>query len=266
MKGVAPILLRFVSVCLARVWPAGRPCVLARVRPPVLGTVGVGGWRRGGVWRTGPAGFPPRVPRHSRGGRLPWPWGGQRVGAPLARLQYPAGRRGGSAGERGGRGRAVVPLQPPPIARPGPSAAEGGLACSPRPRPPLMAGGVAPRVPPCCVLGRGCSAAPGARRGLAGLRWVSLVGGAGSVGAPLLVGSPAGGPRVAGGGGSLCLRLSICPPPGGHQGGPFRRCPVPRTAPARVRVPLPGCGPRGALARRRRAAGLPRVLWEWAGG
>ena len=54
-----------------------------------------------------------------------------------------------------------------------------GVACSPRLRPPPMAGGVEPRVPPCRVLGRGCLAAPGTGRDLAGRPWVSLVGGGG---------------------------------------------------------------------------------------
>ena len=153
----------------------------------------------------------------------------------------------------------MVPHHPLPVPRPGHSAAERGLPVAPGPRPPLMAGGVAPRIPPCRVLVPGCLAAPGAGRGLAGRRWVNPGGGGRFVPRPSS-GARLGGPGGRGPAGSIPL-----PPPGRYQGGPLQRCPVPRTARARVRVPPPGFGPRGALARRRRAAGLPRLLWEWAG-
>ena len=76
MEGVASILLKFVSACRPRVWSAGRPCVLVRVRLPVVITVGAGGWRRGGVCRTGLAASPARLPWLSGGGDLPWTLGG----------------------------------------------------------------------------------------------------------------------------------------------------------------------------------------------
>ena len=130
----------------------------------------------------------------------------------------------------------------------------GGMACSPRSWPHLMAGGVAPRIPPCCVLDRGCLAGPGARRGLAGRWWVSLAGG-GVVGAPPLVRGSAGEPWGAGGGWLLCLGCVSAPP--GHastRAAPLLPCPPdctgsPSRAAARMRsagcpcTPVQGCWP-----------------------
>ena len=89
------------------------------------------------------------APRSSlgKGGRPPCPLGGG-GGAPPPR---PAGRRGGVGGEGRG-GCAVVPLLPPP----------GGCPVAPCPDPPSSPAH-SPRV---CLSGRGCGAAPGARRGL----------------------------------------------------------------------------------------------------
>ena len=138
------------------------------------------------------------------------------------------------------------------------------VACGPRPWPPLMARGVAPRIRPCCMLGQGCLAAPGAGRGLAGRWWVILAGGGGGgrcAAPPQKLGR---GPRGAGGGKVALLRSFSPPSPAGHQGGSLRHHPAIHTALVRVR---PSCrGPRDAIARRHSAAGLLRVLREWACG
>ena len=103
----------------------------------------------------------------------------------------------------------------------------GGVACSPRPWPLLMAGGVAPRIAPCRVLGRGCLAAPGAGRGLAGRWWVSLAGGRGA------------------GGRSASVCLSAAPGWASRRPTLSLRCPPDRT----------GLRPRAAA--RMRSAGCP---------
>ena len=260
MEGVASILLRFMSACRQRLCSAGRPCVLVRVGLPVVVTVGAGGWRPGCVWRMDLAAFPNRVPRLSL--RVQGGVEGRRPLGPPPVSRGPEGGEWGGEGEGGSRHGS----SPPPSGSPARTLGGcGGVTCSPLPRPPLMAGGGAPRVPPWRLLGRGCLAAPGAGRSLAGRWWVSLVwggGGGGRCAAPRRwLGREAPG---GGGWGITLLRFVPLPPPGRHQGGPLQRCPVPHTAAARVHVPPPGCGTRVALARRRRAAGLPRLLWEWA--
>ena len=203
-------------------WSAGCPCVLARVRLPVVVTVRAGAWRRGGAWRTGLAAFPPpgaAVPlgegeEGGGGGGFPGLRGG-RGWAPPWRVPSIPGAGGGGLGGRAGGGGLRRGSSPPFSGSPARTpVAYGRVACSPRPWPPLMASGVAPHIPPCRMLGRGCLAAPGAGRGLAGGWWVSLAGwggGRGVVSALPLVGGSAGGPRGAGGGGSLCTGLHLCP-------------------------------------------------------
>ena len=222
------------------------------------------GSRRVAAWRRvayGLSGLPPsRAPRLS--------WGGG-AGAPLAsggregrrpRCPSPASRGpegGGWGGEGRGSRRGSWPLSSSSPARtPG---GYGGLACSPRPWPPLMASAVAPRIPPCRVLGRGCLAAPGAGRGLAGCWWVSLAGGGGgwSVRRPSSGARP-GGPRGWGAGGrsaSVCLSA----PPGRASSRPTRSLSRP-----------PHCtGSRPRAAARMRSAGCPcapaQGCWPAAG-
>ena len=154
-------------------WRAWSPCCSGscpRADP------GCGLW---GCVAYGPNSAPPRVPRPSLGGGGGGgPAGGVKGRRPLGPPSASRGLRAGGEGESGG-GRAVVPRRPPPIPWPGPPAAAGGWLEGPGPGTPHTAGSVAPRVPPCRVLGRGCLASPGARRGLGGRRWVSLVGGGG---------------------------------------------------------------------------------------
>ena len=76
----------------------------------------------------------------------------------------------------------------------------------------------------------------------------------------------------AGGGGQWVAphRSVPLPPLGGHQSRLHRRSSVHggcglHIAPVCVLALPPRCGPRGALARQRRTAGLSRSLWEWAG-
>ena len=231
---------------------AGLPACLAV-------SVGAGEWGCGSAWRTGFAAFAPRVPRPFQGeGELPPGLGGGRGPAPPCPVSgIPRAGGGGVGGERGGGSRRGS--SPP---------SSGGVLCGPRPWPPFMAGGVAWRIPPCCMLGRGCVAGPRAGRGPAGRWWVSLPGGGGGglIGAPPLLGGSVGGPRGAGGRKVALLRFVSPPPPGGPQGGSLHHCLALHTALAHVRVLPSWCCPRGALACRRRAAGLLRVLREWAGG
>ena len=180
------------------------------------------GSRQVAVWGPvahGPNGAPPRVPPPSLGGRgacSPGPAGGLKGRRPLG---LPQASRGLERGEEGG-GRGVAPLfLAAPLRSPGPVPRRlrgGGLRS--RPRPPPTAGGTAPRVPPCRVLGRGCLASPGAGRGLAGHWWVSLLGGGGGRRAAPLRGHGWGAPG-GGGGGSLCLGPSLCLPRAGTKAG-----------------------------------------------
>ena len=183
---------------------------------------------------------PPGAAALLRGGGLPWPRRGVEGPRPLGPSQASHGPEGGElGGEGGGLSRGSSPPYFCSLARTPDS--NGWVACSPRPRPPLMAGAVAARISPCRVLGRSCLAAPGAGRGLAGRWWVSLVGGGGGLCAAPCRGLGRGAP--GGRGRAVALPRSISPfPPAGHQGGPLRRCTAPHTAPARVRVPPPGCG------------------------
>ena len=216
------MLLRFLSTCRPWVWSAGRPCALVRVCLPVVVTLDAGGLQRGGVWRTGPAASPPpRVPRLSWGGREP-PLASGGVGGrrPLGPPPVSRGLEGGRGGERGREGGLAPWFLANPLRFTSPDPRQlRRLACSPRLRPPAMAGGVAPRVPPCRVLRRGCLAAPGAGRGLAGRQWVSLGGGGGGGRCAAPIGGSAWGSLGAGGGGSLCLGLSLCLPRTGIKAG-----------------------------------------------
>ena len=147
------------------------------------------------------SGFLPLAPLLSlegEGGDLPCPWGGKEGRRPRGPSPASRGPQGGEWGREGGGGRAAVPRHPPPVPHHRTPGGYGGLACSPKPWPPLVAGGVAPRIPPYRVLGQGCLAAPGAGRGLAG-RW---------------------GIRLARGGGGRSLRRSSSRArPGWAQGG-----------------------------------------------
>ena len=139
--------------------------------------------------------------------------------------------RGAQAGgvQWGQRGGGVAPWFPTSLLR-------GGGLWHPA-QPPFFAG-ASPKV---YLFGRGRWAAPGAGRGLAGRRWVSLAGGGGGGGGRCAVppGGSAGGPRGAGGG-KVSLPRSVSPPSsGGHQGGSLRLCPALHTALAHVRVPPP---------------------------
>ena len=212
MEGVASILLRIVFACWSRVWSVGRRCVLARVRLPEAVSVGAGGRGRGGAWRTGLAAFSPRAPRPFRGERgLPPGLGGGRGPAPMWPDSGIPRAGGGGGGERG-EGHAVVPRHPPP----------GGPACGPRPLPPFMAAGVAPRIPPCQLLGRDCLETPG-RRARSGRPLLGQSGreGGGAVRRPFSRGSAGGLRGAGGGGGSLCCGLSLCPPLAGTKAGRF---------------------------------------------
>ena len=186
-----PSVVRVAPVCAGTIPPACRG---------LCGSRQVGAWGRRAYWLRG---VPPRAPRPSlgEGGLPPCPGGGRGPAPPWPVSGIP--RAGGGWG--GGRGRGG--------SRRGPSQpSSGGVDCGPRPWPPFMAGGVAPRIPPCCMLGWGCLAAPGAERGLAGRWWVSLAGGGvGRCDAPprgLGRGAPRGGGRE---GCSAAVRLSALP-------------------------------------------------------
>ena len=173
------------------------------------------------------------------GGTSPLPWGGWRAGALVAR-----GPEGGGGGRGEGASRRG---SPPPSSR--------GVACGPRPRPPFFAGAF----PPGILVQPGSFGSPG-RRARPGRPPVGQPGGGGGS-----VRRPPSGARP--GGRKVSLPQSVSPPsPGGHQGWLLRLCPALHTALAHVRVPPSRCSPRGALERRRRAAGLPRALREWVGG
>ena len=255
---------------------AGCPCLPTQDYRPVVVTVGVGGSRFGGAWRMGLVALLPgcRGPLEGGGG-LPWPGGGVHS------------RRPGGFGGRAGRGGGLAGAPPCPPSAPcsaSPAAARGWLE-GPCPDPPAKVLCGAARPP----LHR---ALPGLF-GIPGLRarpgWLAAVGSVPDVtpahvppswpgrgGAVCVPPSPrgvVGAPRGAGDGGSLCLGPSLdpLPPPGGHQSGLHRRCPVHggcglHTAPVPVRALSSGCGPRGAHARGRRTTVRSRSLWEWAGG
>ena len=185
------------------------------------------GSRRVAAWGRvayGPSGVPPPPPPGAAallggggGGGGSYGLGGVEGRRPLGPPSVSRGPEMGEWGVEGGGGGAVVPRHPLPVPRPRPSTAAGGMSCSSWPRPPLMAGAVAPRVPPCRLLGWGCLAAPGAGRGMAGCRWVSLVRGGGGCAAPcrgLGRGAPGGGGR------GVALPLSdLCPPLAGIKAG-----------------------------------------------
>ena len=148
------------------------------------------------------------------GGGLTWPgWGGYRADVHWVGLQHSAGWGGGRGAEGGG----VVLGFPVALLRsPGSRARRlrgGGLKVAAQ--TPPMVGCLAMRVPPCNVLGRGCLASLGARRGLGGWLLVGQSlpsrppmcraggrGGGGAVCVPPSLGGVVGGPRGAGGGGS----------------------------------------------------------------
>ena len=216
-----------------------------RAWPPYCsGPCGSGprGSRRVGAWGRVAYGLscaPPRAPQpfQEEGGPPLLPREGWRSGDPAARGPEKGSGRTGKGGARRGS----------------PLSSSGGLACGPRPIPPFFAGAS----PPGILFRPRLFGTPG--RGLAGRQWVSLAGGKGAVDAPSPLRGSAEGPRGAGGG-KVSLPPSVSPPsPGGHQGGSLRLCPPLNTALAHVRVPPSCCGPRGALERRRRAAGLPRA-------
>ena len=168
---------------------------------------------------------PPGAAAPSGGGeRSPLPRRGWRAGAPVARR-----REGGVGGTVKGGSRCG---SPPPCL--------GGVARGPRPSPPSS-----PAHPPWVyMLSRACRAAPGAGRGLAGRRWVSLAGGGGGLTVCRTPGGSSGGPR-GGGSGEVSLPRSVPPPsPGGHKGRLLRLCPALHAAFLGVPVPLRPSGRR----------------------
>ena len=211
----APGRVRVLTQGVGRGAPLG-----AGAGPPAY--VGHCGSRQVAAWGRVAFGFsgilPQSAPAPLRGGGgggggSPGLGGGRGLAPPRPVSSIPragGGERGGERG-RGSRRGSSPPSSGFPARTPG---GYGGLACSPRPWSPLMASGVAPRISPCSVLGRGCLAAPGAGRGLAGCWWVSLVGGGGGRCAAPRWGL-GGGASGGGGGGSVCLGLSLCPPAGG---------------------------------------------------
>ena len=247
---VETILLRFVFACSPRVWSAvgpvcwrGSPCLLWSLWEGADGGAGACGVRN---WQRPPCGR--RRSLRGGGGRTSPGLGGRRGLAP----PWPVSSipRAGGGGVRGGG--TVFPCHPPPVPARTPGG-YGGVACSPRSWPSLMAGGVAPRIPPSHVLGLGCLAVPGARRGLAGRWWVSLVGGGGwLVGAPPLVRASARGRGVA----LPWFCLSVPPGRASRQAAPSLPCP-------------PHCtGSRPRAATRMRSAGCPCALAQgcWPAG
>ena len=214
-------------------------------------------------WR----GFP-CLPRHA------WEQAVGGVGAcgVQAQLCHPPGRRG----PLGGRGDAPCALRGVKGRRPrGPRAGWGGVGGEGRggravdPHLPLRGGRpVAPSPAPLLrqrLLPRyTCSAGVVGQPRAPGAAWPAAGGSAWWGGGGLSVRRP---PRGGAGGGKVSLPRSVSPPsPGGHQGGSLCLCPALPTALAHVRVPLPRCGSRGPLERRRRAAGLLQALQEWVGG
>ena len=206
MEAVAPILLRFVFACCTRarsVWP---PCVMARVRLPVMAPAGAGGWERGRAWPAGSAASPPGRPSCFRGGGgdVPSAFGG-------VKGRRRRGLRAGG-GERGERGGGVAPWFPTSLLR------GGGLW------PPAQLPSLPAQPPKVYLFGLDCWAATCAGRGLAGRRLVSLAGGVGVVVAPSHPGGPPRGPAGRRGEGLLA---AVC----------FSA--FPGQAPRRVAVSLP---------------------------
>ena len=218
LGGVAPILLRFVfACCLGR----GPFSVLQRWRG--FACLSRPSWEQavGGV---GARGVRAQLCPLSRR-RGPFGGRGDAPSAPVAR-----GPEGGSGGR--GEGRRAVALQLPP---------PGGWPVAPGPDPPSS-----PAHPPQVYLfGRGRWAAPGAGRGMAGRRWVSLAGGGGAACVPSSPEVRLGGSERQG----VALPRSVPLPslgrqqsgchwrPSGHEGlGPH-------TAPVRVRVLPSPSGP-----------------------
>ena len=77
MRGVAPILFRFVVACRPRAWSVRRSGALVLARPSAATPVGTGGGGRRGARRAGPAASPPRASRSLLGeGRRPLGSGG----------------------------------------------------------------------------------------------------------------------------------------------------------------------------------------------
>ena len=154
-----------------------------------------------------------------------------------------ARRPEGGVGGRGEGGSRRGPRLPCPA----------GVAGGPRPSPPSS-----PAHPPLVYMfSRGCWAAPGTGHGLAGRRWVSLAGGGGGCQCTVPPGTRPGGHAGRGAGRSLCRGLLprllwastkagrlVCAPPSMLHSWVSPSC----------------CGPRGALERRRRAAGRQRAL------
>ena len=206
-----------------RIWSAGRPCTPARDCKPVGVTVGVGGWQFGGAWRMGPVALLPGCRSPLGGGGAPLARrGGYRANVPLAGLQHPAGWVGGEGGERRGGVAPEFPITP--LRSPGsfPRRLRGGGLKVPAATSPT-AGCVAPRVPPCNALGRGCLESLGAGRDLGS--WLLVVSPCphahpcaaraargGRVCVPPSLGGVVGGPLGAGGWGLLCLGQSLCLP------------------------------------------------------
>ena len=189
-----------------------RPCVLARARLPVAVSVGAGGSGRGGARRTGLAAFLPQAPRPSRreGGLPPGLAGGQRAGASLARLRHAVGRRRGSGGRGGGRGRVVVPRH----------TRQGGWSVAPGPGRPLCHAAWRRASPPAACLAWAVwqPRAPGAVWPAAGR---SVWRGGGWSVRRLSSGARPGGPAGRGAGKSLCCGPSPRPPRAGTKAGRF---------------------------------------------